>query len=50
MSGILRVWALETRGSLAHAKGRCRACGAAITWMTTVKNGKQIPIDGHAPR
>lgn len=49
MSGLLRVWALETRGAIVGAKAHCRACGRPIVWMTTVKNGKQIAIDGHEP-
>lgn len=47
-AGLLRVYANDTRGS-AGDKGRCKYCGAPITWFITVKNQKKVPIDGHDP-
>lgn len=48
-SGLIRLWALETRGALSEAKSHCRNCGKPIVWMTTVANAKRVPIDGHHP-
>jgi hypothetical protein len=48
MGGTIRVWANETRGT-AGAKGSCKHCGAPITWFTTVRNNRAIPLDSHEP-
>lgn len=48
MAGAIRVWANETRAT-AGAKSHCRQCGAAITWFTTFRNSRAIPLDGHEP-
>jgi hypothetical protein len=38
---LVRVYA-DTRGH-----GRCRACGATLTWFQTVPRHQNIPFDGH---
>lgn len=48
-TGLIRVWAIETRGAAANAYGHCRYCRQPVTWMTTVKNLKRIPLNGHDP-
>ncbi len=33
-------------GANAPGQARCRSCQAPITWVTNVKTGKKVPIDG----
>jgi hypothetical protein len=37
---LIDIWA-KSKGP-----GKCRSCGAVITWAEVVKSGKRMPFDG----